>query len=173
MKMNFKNKKGMLLAEETLKIIIALIGIVFLVYLLYSLYLNSGGDKDLEFAQDSLDYFVEQIQLEEIENIEIFNPSGWYVHIWPHTAYIWTWFPGNVFVEGFLKRSLVETSPFSCENMGWESCICICEKNNPDNCAKNGFCVENKYGFILENGSKQIKSPPIIFELNRDTKEIK
>ena len=44
------DKKGFLLAEETLKIILAVIAIGFLAYLLVSIYFNYRENKDLEMA---------------------------------------------------------------------------------------------------------------------------
>ena len=44
-----KNKKGFLLAEETLKIILAVIAIGFLAYLLFSIYKSGSDSKNLEF----------------------------------------------------------------------------------------------------------------------------
>ena len=56
-----KNKKGFLLAEETLKIILALICIVFLVYFLVYLYFSNVDSKKLEQAKSSLDYLFKEI----------------------------------------------------------------------------------------------------------------
>lgn len=72
------NKKGFLLAEETIKIVIALICIGFLVYFLVSLYFNSSNNKKLEFAKTSSEHIIEQFESGENE-IEIYNPEGWFV----------------------------------------------------------------------------------------------
>jgi len=55
------NKRGFLLGEETLKIIIAIIAISFLVYLLFSLYSANRTSKDLELAKSSLNHLIEEI----------------------------------------------------------------------------------------------------------------
>jgi len=102
-----KNKKGMLLASETLKIILAVISIGFLVYLLAAIYFNSGDTKKLEQAEGTMER-IENI-LERFdesnfsgENVNEINPSGWKVF---------------AFVED-------ETKPNSCSG---ENCLCICE----------------------------------------------
>jgi len=72
------NNKGFLLAEETIKIIIALICLTFLAYLLFSIYSNNKNNKDLEFAEASLEYLIERFNSGE-NSAEIYNPEGWYV----------------------------------------------------------------------------------------------
>ena len=66
-----RNRRGFLLAGETLKIIIAVICIGFLVYFLISLYLTSKNSKDLEFAKESLNYLSDEIEDGKTE-IEIY-----------------------------------------------------------------------------------------------------
>lgn len=71
-------KRGMLLAEEVLKIILAVIAIGVLIYLLTSLY-NSGGDsKEMQFAEASLNKIVDKIELGE-EQVTVYNPEGWWI----------------------------------------------------------------------------------------------
>jgi len=70
------SKKGFLLGEETLKIIIAVICIIFLVYLLASLYYNSVRDKNADLAKASVKYIIDEINSGKTE-IQIYNPEGW------------------------------------------------------------------------------------------------
>ena len=70
------NKKGFLLAEETLKIVIAVISIGLLAFLLFSLYNNGKNAKDLEFAKESIDFLVQGINAESTL-IDVYNPKGW------------------------------------------------------------------------------------------------
>jgi hypothetical protein len=99
------NKKGFLLADETLKIIIAVICICLLVYLLISIYNNKvGGEKKL-LAKGVLDRTQEIISsLGEgaIETQDLVNPEGWYL---------------ISFTGGRVK-------PNSCLN---KNCVCICD----------------------------------------------
>jgi hypothetical protein len=76
--MKIKNKKGFLLGEETLKIVIAVICILFLVYLLASLYYNSVRDKNADLAKSSIEYIADEINSGAVE-IEIYNPQGWFL----------------------------------------------------------------------------------------------
>lgn len=72
------NKKGFLLGEETLKIILAVISIGFLVSFLGALYYNSIKDKDLELAKASLEHLIDEINAGATE-VDIYNPEEWYV----------------------------------------------------------------------------------------------
>lgn len=71
-----KNKRGFLLGEETLKIILAVICIIFLVYLLGSLYYNSVRDKEVPLAKASVEYIIKEVNAGATE-IQIYNPEGW------------------------------------------------------------------------------------------------
>lgn len=73
-----KDKKGFLLAEETLKIILAVISIGVLVYLLTALYTPGQTSQELEFAEASLDRLVSEINVEN-EEVTIYNPEGWWI----------------------------------------------------------------------------------------------
>jgi len=127
------NKKGFLLAEETLKIIISVIAITFLIYFLVSLYNVNKDSNDLELAQASLDHLLEEINVKSPE-VEIYNPKGWSLVSW--------------LGEGGDLRA--------CSNFGWEECICICQspgwvrnRNILENC-NSGYCLESE-GIIIEN----------------------
>lgn len=74
------------MGEETLKIIIAVIGIVFLVFLLTSVYFNLTGAQDQKYAEGSMNnIFVKEVARinagEEVnqQGIQIPNPAGWYL----------------------------------------------------------------------------------------------
>ena len=73
-----KNKKGLLLAEETLKIIIAVIAIGFLGYLLVSLYFSAKTSKELEQAESSLNFLLSETQSGSV-TIDIYNPKNWWL----------------------------------------------------------------------------------------------
>jgi len=162
------NKKGFLLAEETLKIVIAVICILFLAGFLISIYLKNKTDNDLELAKASLEYLIEEINAKH-SPVEIYNPKGWVISSWPYGA----------------QKKL----PKSCENLGWKSCICISKdvglgkqvisllpftQSNLDyfidNSDNNGFCLENS-GNLIVNKGPSIQGPIVIsspFTLNID-----
>ncbi len=107
----FKNKRGFLLAEETLKMVIALIAISFLVYFLISLYMTNKTSKDLELAKATLEHLVEEINSlkdGEVRDVEVYNPEDLWISSWPY------------------EKSM----PLSCSNLEWKNCICICENPN-------------------------------------------
>ncbi|PIO07153.1 hypothetical protein COU59_03790 [Candidatus Pacearchaeota archaeon CG10_big_fil_rev_8_21_14_0_10_34_12] len=72
-----KNTRGFLLAEETLKIVIAVISISFLVYFLYSIYF-ANKNPELEQAKATLEFLIEQADA-GIKEVEVYNPEGWYI----------------------------------------------------------------------------------------------
>jgi len=143
--------RGMLLTEETLKIVIAVICIVFLAYFLASLYLNSKTSENLEFAEESLNFLVGEIETGQT-SIEIYNPKGWVINVWPQE-----------------DDSGEKQSPNSCSNIGWENCICICQENffpwekAWEFCDKNGFCLENDFGINIDKNIK-IKEVPFLLK---------
>ena len=72
------NKRGFLLAEEVMKIIIAVIALGLLSYLLFSLYNLNRTSNELELAESSLEHIVQELNSGRDE-IEIFNPKGWWI----------------------------------------------------------------------------------------------
>lgn len=127
-----KNKRAFLLAEETLKIIVAVIAIGFLVFFLVSLYLNSVNAQNLAKAQASLDRIKGVIQnpLSTDEVVSDITPPGWVVFSF-----------------------IGEKKPNSC---GGETCLCICENIRVDlfdrqikECDSGGVCevFNNLQGF--------------------------
>ena len=150
---NFKmNRQGFFLAEETLKIVIAVICVGVLVYLLASVYFNNQNEKDLGLAKASLENLVEQINVRSSET-QIYNPGGWSILSFPYE----------------------NGKPLSCSNVEWSSCICICKGSwfgsNLDNCDDMGTCLENSQGFMIAN-SIEIKNPPITLNIDKENKKI-
>ena len=142
------DKKGFLLAEETLKIILAVIAIGFLAYLLFSLYNANKDAKNLELAKESLDFLVQEINAQRAE-VEIYNPKGWIISSWS---------------SGQL--------PQTCSNLGWNSCICICKNNilrssELNECNIAGTCLENPQKLEIDSPIK-IKDPPITLLIDYD-----
>ena len=76
-------RKGFLLAEETLKIIIAVISIGFLVYFLAALYFANRDAEKLEQAGASLEFLISEVNLQR-EEVVLYNPEGWVLTSWPH-----------------------------------------------------------------------------------------
>ena len=148
------NKRGLLLAEETLKIVIAVIVIVFLIYFLVSLYFSNKDSEDLRFAESSAKYLTEQMNLQTKE-IQIFNPEGWIITAWKQGGEM----------------------PLSCSNLGWKNCICLCEddynydlgiisNNDLEDCNQENYCLEYSKEIFINDGSIEIDNSPITLELN-------
>ena len=163
-----KNKKGFLLAEETLKIILAVISIGFLIYFLTALYFANQNSEELEQAEASLEHLIEGINSMkegDVRKVEIYNPEGWAISSWPYE----------------------NDKPESCELNNWESCLCICKNpmmafssNFLDNCEdkSKGVCLENTEKLIVkeEGGSQSpiwIKNPPLKLNIDSLSKTIK
>ena len=119
-------RRGFLLAEETLKIIIALISITFLVFFLTSLYFNNVNDKKIKEAQfilkesdNSIENIFGRLKEGQPEDRDLPNPKGWYF-------------------LGFGGEKL----PNACTGPG---CICICKKSFfsgwVSNCNELGVCL--------------------------------
>lgn len=99
-----KNKRGFLLGEETLKIVVALICIIFLIYLLTSIYFSKINETKKIEAKNTLEKIYEIITNSELSGSQeyyILNPSRWYLF------------------------SFTNKKPNACAN---ENCICICDK---------------------------------------------
>ncbi len=125
--MIIKNKKGFLLANETLKIIIAVICIGFLIYFLSMLYLSKSGTQDKIDAKNNLERVEEitkSLGVGESEVQGIGNPGGWHIF-------------------SFIS----DTKPNSCAG---QNCLCICGKaidigdklgRQVKKCDEKGACV--------------------------------
>lgn len=146
------DRRGLLLAEETLKIIIALIAIGFLVYFLTSLYFANVNTQKKQHAAASLERIADVIRniQNEAENITDITPPGWYLFSFTD-----------------------EEKPNLCSGI---NCLCICDNvflgigNQAKKCDKKGVCeiVED-----LEYFEKiKIKSPGISIEVLKSGNKI-
>ncbi len=136
----FFDKKGFLLAEETLKIIIAVIAIAFLIYFLVSIYFAKvNGDSLvqatslLKESDNNIGLIITNLNEGETKTKDIIEPQGWYLF-------------------GFTDSEL---KPNLCAG---ENCICVCddvlwegfnEDKQQKKCDEKGVCliVENLEGF--------------------------
>jgi len=126
----FNDKRGFLLAEETIKILIALVALIFLIYFLVSIYSAKVNGEKLKYAEDLIERF--RVEFNALSNVSdgekeigVFNPKGWYVFS----------FSGDA-----LK-------PNSCAN---KNCLCVCDnvlwegfkKDRQQNeCSEKGVCL--------------------------------
>lgn len=108
------NKKGLLLAEETLKMVVSIIVIVLLVWLLFSVYYSRVHSSELRNAQSTLNRISEVVSAKS-GSVNGLTPGGW-----------------------FLVSFVDEIRPNQCYN---EDCLCICEEDDTSECSKNGVCL--------------------------------
>jgi hypothetical protein len=155
------NKRGFLLAEETLKIIIAVIAIGFLAYFLISLYFSIKTSQELEQAKTTLPFIMSEIKAEKT-SIDIYNPKDWFLGSWPH-----------IIEKNFLFIPTGSESEFpdACANIGLTKCLCLCPKDNKDSCDNKGICADNE-GFLIEGSSIKIENPPISLNVDLANKII-
>ena len=103
-----KNKNGILM-PETLKIILAVMGIFILVFATTSfagIFIKNTGVKQAEDSLEKIYSAIEQVERGEKEIVEVFleSPKGWFITAWPQTQH--------------------EDKPSQCET---DYCICICK----------------------------------------------
>lgn len=136
---DFRNKKGMLLASEVLKMVLSVLAIGLLVYLLTSLYYNNIEGKKRDEAVQLVDRMKDVVSRIESSNnvtnesVDQILPSGWTIFS---------------FTEAELK-------PNSCSG---ENCFCICDEVWVDifdrqvkECGNDGVCVVKENLMEFEN----------------------
>ena len=125
-----KRKEAFLLAEQTVKIVIALIVIGFLIFLLTSLYFSKVKSEELKEANiillnstGSLKNKITTLKVGESTKFVLLNPDGWYFS---------TFF------------NIIEKVPNKC---GGQDCVCVCDGYSVENCEENGACLIYKLYF--------------------------
>jgi Ca2+/Na+ antiporter len=157
------DKRGFLLGEETVKLILAVIAILFLVLFVVYLYNNFSQNKELEQAKSSLTHLTSEISAGSTE-VQIYNPKDWVLSSWlSSTAPI---IPGAA------------NMPKQCLINKWDACLCLCAAPSGSvktflvACDTKGICMQNE--FSVENNVIDIgKNPPLILSINQGEKIIK
>ena len=142
-----KNKKGMLLAEETLKTVIAVIVIVFLVYFLVNLYfgkLKNDALKSSERLLISSDQSIKNIigSLKEGESKSMALQE----------------------INWNLLSFTEQEKPNACAG---KNCLCICDEvlwENSENARQTNECNKNGVCTIVSN----LKNEKVNIELQKD-----
>lgn len=105
MQSSMKSKRGFMLGEYTLKVIIAVLCLLLLVYLLFRLYSNYENEKDLRMAESVLndlsDTMIVAREKGLVQEFTVLGPNEWVL----------------------ISYSKGENRPLSCKN----SCICLCK----------------------------------------------
>ena len=158
-----KNKRGFLLGEETVKIIIAIIAILFLILFIVYLYNNFTQNKDLTNAKSSLTDLISQINSGATQ-ANIYNPSGW-------------------LLSSFTSSPVM---PKMCTTNKWINCICLCIKpagsvHQPQTaCDTSGICQQSDFSLVgdatfivtWQTNSIEISNPTLLLSINQQTKTI-
>ena len=116
------DKKGFLLAEETLKIIVAVVCLGFLIYFLSALYFSNSNSKEKIQAEEIISRVSDIVNNAQttLESVDMLNPSGWYLFSFVNVL-----------------------KPNVCTG---KNCLCVCSKtifskNQLQECDKNGACL--------------------------------
>lgn len=110
------NKNGFFLAEETLKIVVAVICISFLIFILGKMYYSYSVDEEKQQAKDTLAHIEKEINsMKEGDVREIMVYSPRYSIVREQIDY---W----IFM-GFDKAN----RPKYCVEKRWEGCLCVCK----------------------------------------------
>ncbi|MBI2043511.1 hypothetical protein HYT25_03930 [Candidatus Pacearchaeota archaeon] len=128
--MRKKNKRGFLLAEETLKIVVALIAITFLIYFLTSLYFARINEIEYEKAKttlidsdESLKATIENLNEGEIREYLINDPDDWNI-----------------------VSFTVNTKPNLCPG---NSCLCLCKDSSKKIELQSKKCDKENEGICI------------------------
>lgn len=150
-------KKGFLLGEFTLKIIIAVFSILILIYLLFSIYKNFSDDSATANAKATIEKIYQNINL--VYNSKEVDKSVHYIIQGPKSWYL------VYFGKGSLK-------PDVC---GREPCLCICKKDNVEKCDESGACrilnpdkVDEVKGTILSSSIAIVPPTEIIIKMEKE-----
>jgi hypothetical protein len=120
------NKHGFLLAEETLKVIIAAVCIVFLILLIVAVYTAITGAKKTKQAEESLNRIsdiVNSLEEGESETQDITNPKGWFLFSFVNVGKPNSCLNNNclcICSEAVIKSQIVK-----CDKRGKGSCLII------------------------------------------------
>lgn len=168
-----KNKRGFLLGEETIKIILAIIAILFLILFIVYLYNNFTQNKELDEAKSTLANLVTQLN-SGASQFNIYNPTDWL---------LMSFAPIN---GGYY--------PKSCTANKWAKCLCMCINDlgaatNPT-CDDDGICQQSDFVvsgqtnvgagtgvnvppvIAWKSNSILISNPPVLLSIDQSTKTI-
>ena len=157
------NKKGFLLGEETIKLILAVIAIIFLVVFVVYLYNNFSQDKGLEQAKSSLEHLITAVTSGDSQ-AEIYSPKDWIIISWPQ------------------QLMGTEISFEQCTKNGWSNCLCFCHSppaTQPNDfnlaCRASATCQESNFIVAQQDAGYKairIENPPLILSIDQSNKLI-
>jgi len=147
------NKRGFFLAEETMKIILAVICLGFLLFVLGKMYYSYTVDKEVQQAKDTLariEKEVNSMKDGDKREIVLYGPGP----VWAGTNY-WILIGGGVDIPNF------------CSEKGWSDCLCLCKNiwveainSYKSKCDETDVCVSFS-GKTLSAPRRDLKNLPI------------
>jgi hypothetical protein len=159
------NKRGFrLIAEETLRIIIAvlcIIGLVLLAVDIYNTFVTTNTD--LNHAKDTLTKLVNAINSGDtrFEITQPYHPTSDVNNIWMVLSY-----PQMVPVGTTIM-------PKQCKFSGWDSCLCICKIDTSESkggCDNVGTCQESSFTVAGQNHNFVIAKYPTVVVIDQKNK---
>jgi hypothetical protein len=142
------NKKGFFLAEETMKILLAVICLLFLVFVLGKMYYSYSIGKEAQQAKDTLAAIEKEVNLVksgEPREIVIYSPA-----------------PGKI--EGIFNWWVLvgfngAEKPTFCYEKGWNNCLCMCKNSYGWTNTQKEKCDDDKICVSLSD--KKLVTQPI------------
>lgn len=146
------NRKGFLLGEFTLKMLVAIMCIIILLFLLYKIYGNFTGKTELSQAESSINAIGEEISSAVLSNLPrsyiVLNPKDWIL----------------VYFGEEMKK------PEKCNG----KCLCICENkafsglagwDMQTACNSQGVC--KNVGYNIVGFTNQVISKPVALDIQK------
>ena len=158
-KIRMKTKKGFLMGEYTVNVLIAILALLALSVISYQTYSTVRGKTDLEKAEGHLENIMRKLEnLREggAEKYFLYSPKDWNLILWP------------------LPKSGDFSVPKRCSDSGLDRCLCIC----PDDffliksCDDFGACMEVPYKEVEMVKGGNYKNIYFIEELLDDEEEL-
>ena len=143
------NRRGFLLGEETIKIILAVICLAGLIVFVIYIYNGYAGNQDSQNAGATLNHIVSDIK-GGVTQEQIYNPQNWVLISFPS------------------QSTDPKNFPQVCTLNKWKTCLCICSDVN--SCSNKGSCVQND--FSVQEGFIKFEKLPMSLSISQQSKTI-
>ncbi|MEM3112906.1 MAG: hypothetical protein QXI33_00585 [Candidatus Pacearchaeota archaeon] len=158
------NKRGFLLGEHTINIIIAILAIVVLVFLGIGIFGIFSSNNDFRIAEAHVNNIKAIILgLKEkgggTQNYVLVSPKKWAIISWP--AYDVKPIPGGPGGIPYSGPIMISNGdiPIACKTNEWNKCVCLCDYSSGislKKCNENGVCFGDKDLDIIVKNSKDL-----------------
>jgi hypothetical protein len=144
-----ETRRGFLLGEETIKIILAVICIAGLIIFIIYIYNGYAGNQDSRNAEATLNHLLSDIK-GGVTQEQIYNPQNWVLISFPS------------------QSTDQKNFPPVCTSNKWKTCLCICSDVN--SCSNKGSCVQSD--FSVQGGFIQFEKLPMPLSISPQSKTI-